>query len=83
MTAGWIIGYGIGALVVVIVAVLVITLIIQARKVGDQFIDIRNALDAAQHNTEGLWAVSGANRSLEGVVASAITLRKVVEGGDG
>lgn len=81
MSAGWIIGYAIGALVVLIVAVLVITLIVQARKIGDQFIDIRHALDEGRANTEGLWAVSDVNRSLEGVVGSAKSLRNVVEGG--
>lgn len=81
MSGGWIIGYAIGALVVLIVAVLVITLIVQARKIGDQFIDIRHALDEGRANTEGLWAVSDVNRSLEGVVGSAKSLRKVVEGG--
>jgi hypothetical protein len=70
----------VGLVVVLAVAALVITLIIQARKVGDQFIDIRHALEEGQANTEGLWAVSDANRALERAAGAAVALRKIVSG---
>ena len=80
MSTPWVIGYIVGLVVVLAVATLVITLIIQARKVGDQFIDIRHALEDGKENTEGLWAVSDANRALERAAGAAVSLRKIVSG---
>jgi hypothetical protein len=77
----WVIGYIIGAVVVVAVAALVITLILQARKIGDQFVDIRRSLDEGRANTEGLWAASDVNRALERAATTAATMRRIVSGG--
>ncbi len=81
MTTGWIVGYMVGGIVVVIVAVLAITLIVQARKIGAQAADILTALDEARGHTLGLWEVEDVNRGLERVVASAQTARRAAGGG--
>lgn len=81
MSTGWLIGYIIGAAVVVIVAVLAIILIVQARKIGKQAADILNALERSRDNTAGLWDVDTVNRSLESVRQSARTARLTLTGG--
>ena len=82
MPTEWLIGYLIGGVVVLIVAVLAIILILQARKIGDQALDILAALEEGRDNTKGLWAVDGVNRSLESVRQSAREARIVLSGGD-
>ncbi len=77
---GWVIGYAIGAAVVVVVAVLAITLIVQARKIGDQAADIVAALERARDNTAGLWEIDKVNRSLDNVRAAARTARVALTG---
>lgn len=77
---GWLIGYIIGVAVVLVVAVLAITLILQARKIGNQAGLILEALIEARGNTQGLWEVDKVNRSLESVHLSARTARAVLAG---
>ncbi len=77
----WVIGYVVGALVVVVVAVLAITLILQARKIGRQAGDVIAALERARDNTAGLWEVDTVNRSLENVRAAARAARIALTGG--
>lgn len=80
---GWVVGYIIGAAVVVVVALLAITLIVQARKIGRQAGEIFEALIVARGNTMGLWEVDKVNRSLDSVKHSARTARIVlVEGAE-
>lgn len=80
MPTEWLVGYIIGVLVVLIVAVLAITLIVQARKIGNQAQDILEALTEGRDNTAGLWAVDGVNRSLEAVKKAARQARLAVTG---
>lgn len=82
MSTGWLIGYIIGGAVVVIVAVLAITLILQARKIGAQAADILRALEAGRDNTAGLWEVDDVNRSLDTVRKSARSARLTLTGGE-
>ncbi len=77
----WVIGYVVGALVVVVVAVLALTLILQARKIGEQAADVIAALERARDNTAGLWEVDTVNRSLENVRAAARAARIALTGG--
>ncbi len=77
----WVIGYVVGALVVVVVAVLAITLILEARKIGRQAGDVIAALERARDNTAGLWEADAVNRSLENVRAAARAARIALTGG--
>ena len=80
MSTPWIIGYAIGALVVVIVATLAITLILQTRKIGQQALGIIAALEHGEANTAALWSVADVNNQLERTLDSAKTARKVAGG---
>lgn len=78
MSTGWLVGYVIGVVVVLIVATLAIILILQARKIGRQADDILDALERGRDNTAPLWAVDGVNRSLRTVRDAAVTARTVL-----
>ncbi len=80
MTTGWIIGYAVGAGVVVVVAVLVVAATLEARRVVGQAADIIAALEEARDNTMGLWDVANANRHLESIVDAAVHLRRLAAG---
>ena len=82
MPTEWLIGYLIGGLVVLIVAVLAIILILQARKIGDQAMDILVALEEGRDNTRGLWDIDEVNRSLDSIRQSAREARVVLSGGE-
>jgi hypothetical protein len=57
MDISWIIGFTIFALVVVIVAVLVITILYWANKIGNQANEINAALELSRENTAPLAAL--------------------------
>ena len=80
MTTGWIIGYAIGAGVVVVVAALVVTATVHARRVVSQAGDIIAALEEARDNTTGLWEVAKVNRHLEAIIDTAAQLRLLAAG---
>lgn len=80
MSTPWIIGYAIGALVVVIVATLAIILILQTRKIGQQAGGIIAALEQDEANTAALWSVGEVNNQLQRTLDSAKTARKVAGG---
>lgn len=80
MSTPWIIGYAIGALVVVIVATLAIILILQTRKIGQQALGIIAALEQDEANTAALWSVADVNNQLERTLDSAKTARRVAGG---
>ncbi len=82
MPTEWLIGYVIGGSVVLIVAILAVILIIEARKIGDQALEILAALEEGRENTKGLWEIDGVNRSLESVRRSAREARIVLAGGE-
>lgn len=72
------VGYVVGVTVVLVVAALAITLIVQARKIGSQAEDIHGALERSRDNTEPLWAVDTVNRSLRHIRDAAVTARSVL-----
>lgn len=80
MSTPWIIGYAIGAAVVVIVATLAIILILQTRKIGQQALGIIAALEQDEANTAALWSVADVNNQLERTLDSAKTARRVAGG---
>lgn len=81
MTTGWVIGFAVGGVVVVIVATLAIILILEARKISNQAEEIHAALEAARDNTAGLWEVDSVNRSLRVVRDSAVSARMALTRG--
>lgn len=82
MSTGWIIGYGVGIAVVLVVAALAVILILEARKIHGQAEEIRASLEKARDNTAGLWAVDSVNRSLRVIRDSAVSARLALTGGD-
>lgn len=80
MSTGWIIGYGIGAVVVLLVVALLLILIATARKIGDQADDIRVALEDARVATLPLWRVEQINASIASITERLAMARRVLEG---
>lgn len=80
MTTGWLIGYAIGAAVVLVVVALLLVLIAEARKIGDQAIEIRRALEDARANTLSLWEVERTNQLVEGITAKLAAARRALGG---
>ncbi len=74
-SAAWTAGWGVGALVVVIAATLLLTLIALGRKIIGQAEEIKAALDATQENTTALYDVSATNGVLESITRSLRTVR--------
>ena len=73
----WVVGWGVGALVVAIAAGLLVTIIALCRRIVRQADDITRALDSARENTTALFDVATANRALERITRD---LRAVREG---
>lgn len=80
MTTGWLIGYAIGAVVVVLVVVLLLILIWEARKIGDQAVEITRALEETRDNTDGLWEVAEINGRLNSITERLGIARRVLGG---
>jgi hypothetical protein len=66
-TAWWILGYGVGAVVVLIAASLLIVINLTARRIVTQTAEITRALDGAMRNTDPLFDVGLLNHSLESI----------------
>jgi hypothetical protein len=65
MSAGWIIGWAIGGVVVLLAAGLLLTIIGLGRRVTRQARDITDALDGARSNTDALFDVIRANYGID------------------
>jgi hypothetical protein len=64
-TGWWILGYAIGAAVVLVAATLLIVINLLARRIVRQTAEITLALDGAMRNTEPLFDLGMVNHSLE------------------
>ena len=73
----WVLGWGVGALVVVIAASLLVAIIALCRRIVGQADDITRALDGARENTTVLFDLARTNDTLEAITAD---LRAVREG---
>ena len=73
----WVLGWGIGALVVVIAASLLVAIIALCRRIVGQAEDITRALDGARENTNVLFDLSRTNGALGSITSD---LRAVREG---
>jgi hypothetical protein len=64
-TGWWILGYAVGAAVVLIAASLLIAINLLARRIARQTAEIKLALDGAVRNTDPLFDVAMVNHTLE------------------
>lgn len=72
----WIIGWAIGALVVVIAAVLLLTIIALARRVTAQADEITRALEGGRENTAALFELPRTNLALDRITRGLAALRR-------
>ncbi len=73
----WVVGWGVGALVVVIAASLLLAIIALCRRIVGQAEDITRALDGARLNTDALFELTRTNAAVGGITRD---LRAVREG---
>lgn len=74
----WAVGWAVGAVVVVVAAMLILAITSIARGITRQADDITQALDGARGNTDALFAVKGTNHALDRITRN---LRRVRTGG--
>lgn len=72
---GWLLGYLIGAFVVVIVVVALLLMIRGARRTAERAEAVLAALNDTRDGTEGLWEVAATVRTAERIVAAAADAR--------
>lgn len=65
IAVGWIIGWALGAMVVLIAAALLLAIIGVGRRITRQAEDITGALDGARANTEALFDVTRTNLAID------------------
>ncbi len=75
----WILGWVLGAVVVVIAAGLLVTNILLARRIVAQARDITRALDAARENTNGLFALTDTNAAIQSITRDLRAVREGLE----
>ncbi len=80
MSSGWVIGYVVGAVVVVLVVALLLILIFSARRIADQAVHIRHALEEARLNTLGLWEVDEVNLRVGSITSRMAEARRILGG---
>jgi hypothetical protein len=78
LSTGWYIGWGVGLLVVLIAAGLLLTIIGLGRRVARQAGEITQALDGARANTDALWEVRGTNHAIDRVTRDLARAREVL-----
>lgn len=77
----WIVGWGVGGLVVAIAASLLVAIIGLGRRIVRQASEIESALDGAREHTTALFAVSETNATIERTTAHLRTLRERMDQG--
>lgn len=79
MSAGWTIGFVVGAAVVLVVVVLLLLMIAGVRAAAVKAEAILAALHAARDNTQGLWQVEQTNLATTRVLAATMRARSALE----
>lgn len=79
---GWWVGYSIGALIVLIVAALVATIIVTARRIAAVAEDATRSLVESRERTEALWEVATTNLVAQEILEGARAARRALGGGD-
>jgi Na+/H+-dicarboxylate symporter len=72
----WVLGWGAGAVVVVIAATLLLAIIALCRRIVSQAEDITRALDGARENTNVLFGVASTNATLERITRDLRAVRE-------
>jgi Flp pilus assembly protein TadB len=72
---GWIIGYGIGAVVVAVVVAVLLLMIVGARRTAAKAEAVLAALHDARDGTAGLWQLGDTVVTAERIVAAAADAR--------
>lgn len=72
---GWLLGYAVGTLVVLVVVVALLLMIRGARRTAGRAEAVLNALNDTRDNTEGLWQVAATVSTAERIVAAAADAR--------
>ena len=75
VSTGWIVGWAVGALVVVVAAALLLALVALGRRIARQAGEITAAIDGARANTEPLFEVKRTNLAVDRVTRDLRTLR--------
>jgi len=75
-TAWWVLGSALGVVVIALVAALLVTIILLARRIVAQAGAIVEALDGAQANTAPLYDVAGTNHALVRIVRDLRSVRE-------
>ncbi len=73
---GWWVGYGIGAVLVIVVAALLLVIIATARAIAATARDITRSLAEARDRTEALWQVSTTNQVATEILRDAAAARR-------
>lgn len=73
---GWYVGWGVGLVVVLLAAGLLLTIIALARRISRQAQDITRALDGARANTDPLWEVRTTNHEIDRITRGLTTARE-------
>jgi hypothetical protein len=79
VSAGWITGWAIGLAVVALVVMLLVLMIRGASQAAIKAESIVAAFNEAQDNTDGLWNVDTANRTIVDITSSARAAREYLE----
>lgn len=77
---GWLIGYLVGAIVVLVVAAALLVMFAGARRVAHQTEDILAALRQARAGTAALWKVADTNLAADRIVRAAAAVREGLAG---
>jgi hypothetical protein len=76
----WYVGWGIGLVVVLIAAGLLLTIIVLAKRVTRQAESVTAALDGARANTDGLWDVRTTNSAIDRITRGLGAARRSLGG---
>lgn len=82
MSAGWVIGFGVGTAVVLLVVVLLLLMIVGVRAAAIKAEAILAALHAARDNTQGLWQLEKTNTEVARILRAATISRLALAGTD-
>ena len=75
LSTGWYIGWGVGLVVVLLAAGLLLTAIALGRRIARQAGDIDRALAGARTNTEALWDVRRTNHAIDRITRGLAAAR--------
>lgn len=76
IAVGWPIGWGVGAVVVLLAAALLVIAILQARQIARTADDITDALDGARRNTAPMFDVARTNLAVDQIARGLRTVRE-------